>query len=384
VEYEICDQSILLVRQADRSVKAFHNACRHRATQLCKGAGRLAGGQIRCPFHGWRWNLDGTSSFIFGRDQFDESLLCPEEVNLQECLVELWGACVWINMDPQAEPLSEWLGTPAADLDAFGVEDLRVHWWQETVVNANWKIAQEAFHEAWHVMATHPQLTMGLGEDYPYAIVEYTAFPNGHGRFWGRFDKKKGGIAEGRVADEFLARSRVLWEGQDAMILERDLDVFERARNEVAPGDDFPTAAIQALIEHDLAVGIPIRTSPEAVRLWSGEVFLFPNMFYLPQFSNALSYRFRPHDDDPEWCRLEVWSLTMCPKGEEPGRAQLRGRFAGDDAEHWRLIPRQDISNMERQQRGVRSHGYDAHRLATEMELLITNMHQQLDRWLSD
>ncbi|MEX5713092.1 Rieske 2Fe-2S domain-containing protein, partial [Parafrankia sp. FMc6] len=49
VEYEICDQSILVVRQPDLSVKAFHNACRHRATQLCSGSGRLPGGQIVCP-----------------------------------------------------------------------------------------------------------------------------------------------------------------------------------------------------------------------------------------------------------------------------------------------------------------------------------------------
>src|SRR6516165_5750332 len=65
VEYEICDLSVLVVRQGDGSVKAFENACRHRATQLAMGAGRFGGGQIVCPFHGWRWNLDGTSSFVF-------------------------------------------------------------------------------------------------------------------------------------------------------------------------------------------------------------------------------------------------------------------------------------------------------------------------------
>src|SRR3954452_761824 len=61
VEYEICDQSVLVIRQRDGSVKALHNACRHRATQLAKGAGRLPGGQIVCPFHGWRWNADGSN-----------------------------------------------------------------------------------------------------------------------------------------------------------------------------------------------------------------------------------------------------------------------------------------------------------------------------------
>jgi phenylpropionate dioxygenase-like ring-hydroxylating dioxygenase large terminal subunit len=53
---------------------------------------------------------------------------------------------------------------------------MRVWWWKETVVNANWKMAQEAFHEGYHVMATHPQLAFGMGEDYPLDIEVHNAF----------------------------------------------------------------------------------------------------------------------------------------------------------------------------------------------------------------
>ncbi len=267
VEYEICDQSIIVVRQADSSIKAFHNACRHRATQLCKGTGRLHAGQIVCPFHGWRWNLDGSSSFVYGEQGFAPECMQPDDIALQECKVDTWGACAWINMDPDARPLREALSPGAELLDNIGAEDMRVWWWKETVVNANWKMAQEAFHEGYHVMATHPQLAYGMGEDYPVDNVEYTAFENGHARFQGRFDPSAGGVSEGRGADEFLARSRTLWEGQDAMTLERDIRVFESMRDKVAPGEDFPTAAIQALIAHSAEHGIPLRTTPEATRL---------------------------------------------------------------------------------------------------------------------
>ena len=68
VEYEICDQSVIVVRQADHSIKAFHNVCLHRATQLAKGSGHLGGGQIVCPFHGWRWNLDGILEHLSSRN----------------------------------------------------------------------------------------------------------------------------------------------------------------------------------------------------------------------------------------------------------------------------------------------------------------------------
>lgn len=383
VEYEICDQSILVVRQPDRSVKAFYNACRHRGTELCKGSGRLGGGQIVCPFHGWRWNLDGSNSFVYGADGFAPEVLRPEDIRLQECKVQTWGACVWINMDPHARPLAEALAPAAEVLDGVCFENMRVWWWKETILNANWKMAQEAFYEGYHVAATHPQLTFGQGEDYPTDFVEYSAFDNGHARFRGRFDATKGGVSEGRGAQAFLDRSQTLWEGQDAMTLERDLHVFRGVKNRVKLGEDFAAVAVKALFDYAEGAGIPMRPTPEGLRQWGGGVILFPNFLVLPMFGNALSYRIRPYNDDPEWCRFEVWSLTMYPEGDEPGRAKLNGRFAADDTENWGLIPRQDFSNIERQQRGIHSRSYREHRLATEMETAISNMHCELDRYVA-
>jgi phenylpropionate dioxygenase-like ring-hydroxylating dioxygenase large terminal subunit len=384
VEYEICDQSIIVVRQNDLSVKAYYNACRHRATELCKGSGRLAGGQIRCPFHGWRWNLDGSPSYFYGEEGFDPECLRPEDIRLQECRVDTWGACAWINMDPDARPLRDALSPAAGILEAFGVDDLRVYWWKEAIIPANWKMAQEAFHEGWHVMATHPQLTLGAGEAAPPDTAEYTVFDNGHARFQSRQKSGDGvNFRKGRGAEGFLDSQRLLWEGQDAMVLERDVRVFEGVRNRVAAGEDYPTAAVQALIEYAAGAGIPIRATPESMRLWGGEIYLFPNFFFLPMYSNALSYRVRPYDDDPEKCRFEVWSLTMPAADQETPRARLKGRFALDDTDNWGRIPRQDFSNIPRQQRGLHSRSFRQLRLATEWERAISNMHEELDRYLA-
>ncbi len=377
VEYEICGQSILVVRQRDNSIKAFFNACRHRATELCKGAGRLAGGQIVCPFHGWRWDLDGTSSFVYGADAFDRALLEPDDLRLGECQVGTWGGCVWINMDPDARPLHEALSPGMRLLDGVGVGNMRVWWWKETILRANWKMAQEAFLEGYHTMRTHPQLTFGAGERWDAASLRYTTFENGHARF------ESAGINDGLGADQFIEFARVLWEGQDAMTLERDLRIFEGLRRRVPPGEDFPTAAVAALYEYAAGAGIPMAPLSEAMSLWGGEVFLFPNYFMLPQFGNSLAYRIRPYNDDPECCRFEVWSLTTYPEGEEPGRAQLKGRFDRDDSDNWGLIPLQDFSNIERQQRGLHSRSFSELRLATEWERAISNMHEELDRYLS-
>ena len=182
-------------------------------------------------------------------------------------------------------------------------------------------------------------------------------------------------------ADVFIEAARVLWEGQDAMTLERDLRVFEGIRHKVPPEQDFAQAAIGALFDYAAGAGIPM-PGPEAIRYWGGEVFCFPNFFVLPQFGNALSYRIRPHDDDPECCRFEVWSLTTYPEGQELGRARLKGRYDKEDDANWGLIPRQDFSNIERQQRGLHQQSFRELRLASEWECGISNMHEELDRYL--
>jgi hypothetical protein len=82
-------------------------------------------------------------------------------------------------------------------------------------------------------------------------------------------------------------------------------------------------------------------------------------------------------------CRFEVWSLTMPAAGQEVPRARLKGRFAPDDTENWGRIPRQDFSNLARQQRGLHSRSFREHRLATEWERAISNMHEELDRYLA-
>ena len=62
IEYRMGDQSILVVRVDDSNVKAYANACRHRGTRLASGCGRFGTAGIRCPFHGWRWDTNGTNT----------------------------------------------------------------------------------------------------------------------------------------------------------------------------------------------------------------------------------------------------------------------------------------------------------------------------------
>ncbi|TAK99004.1 MAG: aromatic ring-hydroxylating dioxygenase subunit alpha [Rhodospirillaceae bacterium] len=380
-EYEILDQSILVVRQQDGSIKAFFNACRHRATQLERGAGRLAGGKFVCPFHGWQWNADGTNRLVYGKTGFAPECLRPDDLKLRECRAETWGGIVWINMDPNAGPLRDALHPIAGKLDEVGIEHMRVKWWKEVILNANWKMAQEAFLEGYHVMQTHPQLTMGMGESYPADTgADYLVYENGHACFQ-RKDMGAGGFA---TVDQMLGFYNLLAQGMDAQILDRDIHVLETLRNNLKPGEDVMAASARVIREYNEATGIPMPAGAELKPLyWGGDAFVFPNVFFLPYYSNVLAYRIRPYNNDPEMCRFDVWSLTTYPESHPPVRAKLLGRFDKEDADRWGLIPRQDFSNIERQQRGLHTKGYEGHRLSTEWEGGIANMHFELDRLLS-
>jgi hypothetical protein len=168
------------------------------------------------------------------------------------------------------------------------------------------------------------------------------------------------------------------------MFLDRDLHVLEGIRGGIKPGESVREAVVQAFRNHNRNAGIPMPDGVERHTYWWGaDAFVFPNYFVLPLYGNALAYRIRPHNDDPEWCRFEVWSLTTYPESYPARRAKLEGRFDKEDVEHWGLIPRQDFSNIERQQRGLHAKRFPGMRLSAECEGVIANMHHELDRRLA-
>ena len=157
--YDILDESVIVVRAGDDDVRAFENTCRHRGVQLVDGPGNCERG-FTCPFHGWRYDLDGSNTRIPMRKSFSEHNLQNGDVDLRPVRCEVWGGCAWINLDPDAPPLRECLEPAATDLDEWKVAALRTEWWYACRLPVNWKLAIEAFVEAYHVPQAHPQLVI--------------------------------------------------------------------------------------------------------------------------------------------------------------------------------------------------------------------------------
>src|ERR1700722_3372303 len=165
IEYTIMDYAILIVRGEHGSLKAFHNACRHRGTQLGQGSGSYPTGKIVCPFHGWQWNLNGENTFVYAREGFRPDCLNPSTIDLRPVQVATrWGA-VWINMDLDAPSLDDHLGAVVDDIDPLRLELMKVTWWKQVKLRANWKVAQETFFESYHVMQAHPEIAMYVEGD---------------------------------------------------------------------------------------------------------------------------------------------------------------------------------------------------------------------------
>lgn len=394
--YDIGDQSILVVRVDEKTVKAYYNACPHRGTALGKGTGTFPSCRIMCPFHGWRWNLAGQNQFVLERQEFRNGQLRDSDVALKEVNVALFAGFVFINMDPNAEPFDDFIAPVRDAIEGLAIGDMHHYWWKSIAVPANWKVAQEAFFEAFHVPATHPQLEKTGAEvilgkrdnaEFTHRYVTYDAYSHGHGAFYGGKKTPMAGHVndlKGDPLEEMAARLKLLVDGMDAMVLQADIEVLLSLRGKAIPaGSSLGGEYVKALYADAAARQRPMpKLIPEILGMWGGEIFVFPNLMILPQAGNAMIYRVRPNGSDPDSCTFEIFSTRTLPAAVKPPRPSMEVVTDLQDPEQVLLIPRQDLSNIPRMQKGMHAHGLEHTWLAEDQEKIILNMHQELDRYL--
>jgi choline monooxygenase len=146
-------QSVVVVRQDDGSLAAFHNVCQHRGARLVREPGICERGQFRCPWHGFGYGLDGSVTAVPLRPTFDQREL--EGLGIPRVRCEEWAGWVWITLSDAAPALRPYLGVIADELDWYGLDDFRVTHRQAVRLTANWKIVMDGFLETWHVPFTH-------------------------------------------------------------------------------------------------------------------------------------------------------------------------------------------------------------------------------------
>jgi choline monooxygenase len=168
---EVGGRSIIVLRKQDRQLRAFYNTCRHRGTQLLDpGEGRI-GRLIRCPYHSWAYDHDGrcigtpmfTGSEIPAdqREIFDMSDVAAfdrADYGLLTVAVQEWGPLVFVNLDPDAAPLSDQLGDLPARTAGYRLDEFVPARTAEYEIAANYKLVAENFMEYYHLPWVHPGL----------------------------------------------------------------------------------------------------------------------------------------------------------------------------------------------------------------------------------
>ncbi|CAN5578031.1 aromatic ring-hydroxylating dioxygenase subunit alpha [soil metagenome] len=148
-----CDTSVIVVRDKKGAIHAMHNVCSHRMNQIVyepRGNTR----KFSCKFHGWAYDLDGRLTGVPDEDQFFD--LDKSQLGLSRVSCEVWQGFIFINIDPNpALSLQEFMQPMYGSIEGYPFDKLTTGFSWSTVVNCNWKLALDAFQEAYHVAYVH-------------------------------------------------------------------------------------------------------------------------------------------------------------------------------------------------------------------------------------
>jgi phenylpropionate dioxygenase-like ring-hydroxylating dioxygenase large terminal subunit len=373
LEYLSGDQSILLVRSAPGRIQAFHNVCLHRGTRLKSGCGSAT--ELRCMFHAWCWNLDGTNKEI--TDPHDFPGLRPGDLTLPEVKVGQWGGFVFINMNPEAGSLEDYLG-PVPELFArFRLEAMQVQSHRRSVIAANWKVPLDNFNESYHVVGLHPQQLPFIDDTnvtYATAGIHSTE----HCRSGIASARLNGSLDEDMVLDAMLdARRSTYHQGNE----EKREQFSAMAALTVPQGRTARDVVIELKRARLKAVGQDTSGHPDSDLIDGHGLHLFPNVVMFMSYGEAFIVRTRPNGGDPDSCIAEIINLDFPGPGEQRGRPQVT-HVADPDTHDWGLVIQQDLKCFKEVQTGLHSRGFPGIRLARYQELRIRHMHENLERYV--
>ncbi len=174
--WETAGQPVVIIHSRSGAINAFYNTCSHRGAALVtEPSGRRS--RLTCKYHGWTYDDEGALVSIRDPEDFaDLDFSCR---SLQKVRCERFGTLIFVNFDPEAPTLPEWLGPVAEEWAEFRFDKLRLidHYiWD---LKSNWKVAMEANTEVYHVKSIHPGSVALILDDRRNVNSFY---PNGHGR----------------------------------------------------------------------------------------------------------------------------------------------------------------------------------------------------------
>ena len=150
-------QRIIVTRNNEGELRAFHNTCRHRGSELCsQPVGSFTGGRILCPYHKWSYDLDGN---LKATPFLEQSKTETESLGLYPVNSVVWGGNIYINLaNKPTTLLGENADPDFTILDNWPLETLQLAHSHRYELACNWKIFWENYLECYHCPGTHPEL----------------------------------------------------------------------------------------------------------------------------------------------------------------------------------------------------------------------------------
>lgn len=171
---DVANTSVIIVRDKNGKVHAFHNICTHRGNKLipdqgAQSVGHTATHTLTCRFHAWTFNTDGTLRGVARQESFadlDKSCLGLKRIHCAE-----WQGFIFINLaETPRQSLVEYLGDVADHYAGYPYHEATLRFRYSTVLNCNWKVSLYAFSEGYHVPTIHQGTFPSL------ATLEHTEF----------------------------------------------------------------------------------------------------------------------------------------------------------------------------------------------------------------
>jgi phenylpropionate dioxygenase-like ring-hydroxylating dioxygenase large terminal subunit len=358
VATEIGRESVLLVRQPDGGVRAFYNVCLHRGNRL-RPPGPGSAESFKCQYHHWEYGLDGAFKRIPDLDTFPQG--APPCRGLKELPCAVWGGFVWFSLNPDVQPLHEYLDPIPQHLDPYHfprmalTRDITVEW------NCNWKASVDAFNESYHVQGIHPQLMWYL-HDLDIQIDCYER----HNRYlipfatWSPRVRRPPAIPDPIKVIMKAAGMDPADYDEPYENIRRDVQQWKR-KHGPAQGKDYSRLNDDQLTD-------------------DYHYLIFPNVTLNVHADDLMLFRQRPHPTDPDRMYYDIWTFELVPEGKAwPERPRHQHFRHGEKSIG--LVLDQDAANLPGVQAGMHSAAFEGLWIGAQ-ELRIRHFHKVIDDYV--
>lgn len=362
--------SFIIVRSSENEIKAHYNSCLHRGMKLC--ASDTSVRSLRCPFHGFTWNLDGTIKHVPA--QWDFKHFASDELTLPHAKVEVWGGFVFINPDLEAKPLDQYLGHLPEHFAEWPRDKVYLATNIRKVIHSNWKACIEAFIEGFHVAELHSQGAAWAGD----TSMQYDVWPG---------DDHVSRFMEpiGTPNDQLPAIS----EEKQLKDMYRMLTGSDELP-EILPGTTL-RSFIAGLNRENLSKsdGADYSHLSDAESLDAMQYSVFPNLVLFRSLLYPYAYRFVPLRNDPDKTVFDFMVFKPKPASGEVPETQHVNLEQEDLYSECGVFPEwlgeiydQDAAGLMGLQEGLKAGGQDHIVLSNYQEVRIRHLHEVLARYL--